>query len=188
MDISKMSKVELLRKCKELCITNYSSKNKSQLIELIHSKQKISECNLITGVKIHDICQSQNITISNDGNANNTVYTFIEVCAGGGGLSTGLIKAGFTPILLNDNNTDCCKTLKHNHPDANVVFGSMDNIDYSPFINKVDLLTGGVVSGRPCSTRGSSAGFARCQTLPAFGRRWLNNRITHDNRTTKHQT
>ena len=26
--------------------------------------------------------------------------TFIEVCAGGGGLSSGLIKSGFTPMLI----------------------------------------------------------------------------------------
>lgn len=76
------------------------------------------------------------------------MYTFIEVCAGGGGLSAGLIKAGFTPVLLNDNNSDCCKTLKHNHPEANVVCGSMDKIDYSSYVNKVDLLTGGV----PCQS------------------------------------
>jgi DNA (cytosine-5)-methyltransferase 1 len=74
--------------------------------------------------------------------------TFIEVCAGGGGLSAGLIKAGFIPILLNDNNSDCCKTLKYNHRDANVVCASMDKIDYTPFIDKVDLLTGGV----PCQS------------------------------------
>jgi DNA (cytosine-5)-methyltransferase 1 len=77
-----------------------------------------------------------------------TTYTFIEVCAGGGGLSAGLINAGFTPILLNDNNSDCCKTLKHNHPDANVICSSMENIDYSEFVDKVDLLTGGV----PCQS------------------------------------
>jgi DNA (cytosine-5)-methyltransferase 1 len=75
-------------------------------------------------------------------------YTFIEVCAGGGGLSAGLMKSGFNPILLNDNNADCCKTLKHNHPDANIICGSMDKIDYTPYINKVDLLTGGV----PCQS------------------------------------
>ena len=40
MDISKMSKFGLLEKCKELGITKCSSKNKSQLIELIHSKNK----------------------------------------------------------------------------------------------------------------------------------------------------
>ena len=43
---------------------------------------------------------------------NNEEYTFIEVCAGCGGLSSGLIKSGFKPLLLNDN-IDCCKTLKH---------------------------------------------------------------------------
>lgn len=75
-------------------------------------------------------------------------YNFIEVCAGAGGLSAGLIKSGFTPILLNDNNGDCCKTLKLNHPGINVICESMDKIDYSPFINKVDLLTGGV----PCQS------------------------------------
>jgi DNA (cytosine-5)-methyltransferase 1 len=150
IDISKMSKLELLEKCKELGITKCSSKNKSQLIELIHSKQKITDCELKTEVEINNICQPQpqNITISNDTKPDNREYTFIEVCAGGGGLSAGLIKAGFTPILLNDNNSDCCKTLKHNHPDANVVCNSMDKIDYSPFINKVDLLTGGV----PCQS------------------------------------
>lgn len=74
--------------------------------------------------------------------------TFIEVCAGGGGLSAGLIKSGFTPVLLNDNNGDCCKTLKRNHPHANVVCGSMDQIDYSQYVDKIDLLTGGV----PCQS------------------------------------
>jgi len=42
MDISKMSKIDLLEKCKELGITKCSSKNKSQLIELINSKHKTS--------------------------------------------------------------------------------------------------------------------------------------------------
>lgn len=74
--------------------------------------------------------------------------TFIEVCAGGGGLSSGLIKSGFTPMLLNDNNRDCCKTLQHNHPATNIVCDSMDNIDYSQYVGKVDLLTGGV----PCQS------------------------------------
>jgi DNA (cytosine-5)-methyltransferase 1 len=80
--------------------------------------------------------------------ATTATATFIEVCAGGGGLSAGLMKAGFVPLLLNDNNSDCCKTLKHNHPEANVICGSMDKIDYSEFVDRVDLLTGGV----PCQS------------------------------------
>ncbi len=152
MDISKMSKIDLLEKCKEMGITKCSSKNKPQLIELINSKQQIPNCKLKTEVEETNniICNSQNIIISTDNTNDNTSYkhTFIEVCAGGGGLSAGLIKSGFTPILLNDNNNDCCKTLKHNHPDANIVCSSMDKIDYSQYVNKVDLLTGGV----PCQS------------------------------------
>lgn len=129
MDFSKIGKLELLEKCKELGITKCNSKNKSQLIELIRQKS---------------VCENREPQLENT--IITSKNTFIEVCAGGGGLSAGLIKSGFTPILLNDNNSDCCKTLKHNHPNANVVCGSMDKIDYSQYVNKVDLLTGGV----PC--------------------------------------
>lgn len=152
MDISKMNKLELLNKCKELGITKCNSKNKSQLIEIINSKKETTECKLKEQEsEINNTYQSKNIETFNDDNQfDMTKYknTFIELCAGGGGLSSGLIKAGFTPLLLNDNNIDCCKTLRHNHPEANVVFGSMDKIDYTQFINKVDLLTGGV----PCQS------------------------------------
>jgi len=71
--------------------------------------------------------------------------TFIEVCAGAGGLSCGLIKAGFTPILLNDNNTDCCKTLTLNHPGVLVSNCSMSDLKIN---QSVDLLCGGV----PCQS------------------------------------
>jgi DNA (cytosine-5)-methyltransferase 1 len=74
--------------------------------------------------------------------------TFIEVCAGGGGLSSGLIKAGFIPLLLNDNNKDCCATLKKNHSGMNVVCSSMDTLKLTEYIGKVDLLTGGI----PCQS------------------------------------
>lgn len=74
--------------------------------------------------------------------------TFIEVCAGAGGLSSGLMKEGFVPLLLNDNNKDCCATLVKNHPGVQVVCGSMDDLDLSEFRSQVDLLTGGV----PCQS------------------------------------
>ena len=74
--------------------------------------------------------------------------TFIEVCAGAGGLSTGLIESGFVPLLLNDNNKDCCETLKKTHKGVNVVCESIDKLDLSKYIGKVDLFTGGV----PCQS------------------------------------
>jgi DNA (cytosine-5)-methyltransferase 1 len=74
-------------------------------------------------------------------------FTFIEVCAGAGGMSSGFIKSGFTPILLNDNNKTCCKTLELNHEDADVFHGSMEDIDISKYKN-IDVLIGGV----PCQS------------------------------------
>jgi DNA (cytosine-5)-methyltransferase 1 len=152
MNLTKLSKVELLAKCEELGNTKCKSKNKSELIQLINEKSK-TKINHNGVIENNDNLQDSNNNVENIGNEMTNIqqdvkYSFIEVCAGGGGLSSGLIKSGFTPILLNDNNNDCCKTLKQNHPEANIIGGSMDKIDYTIYIGKVDLLTGGV----PCQS------------------------------------
>lgn len=72
--------------------------------------------------------------------------SFIELCAGAGGLSCGLMKAGLIPLLLNDVDKDCCQTLKLNHPNIPVVCDSFENIDFTQY--KPDLLCGGV----PCQS------------------------------------
>lgn len=70
---------------------------------------------------------------------------FIEVCSGAGGLSTGFTNMGFTPILLNDFDKNCCKTLEKNHPNEKIIHDSFVNIDYKDYKN-VDIFMGGV----PC--------------------------------------
>lgn len=72
--------------------------------------------------------------------------TFIEVCAGCGGLSSGFMKAGFKPLLINEVQKVFCETLRANHPGANIVEGSMLDLDLKPFKGRVDILQGGV----PC--------------------------------------
>jgi len=72
--------------------------------------------------------------------------TFIEVCAGCGGLSSGFIKAGFTPLLINELEKTFCDTLRTNHPGANIKDGSMRDLNLTAFKGKVDVLQGGV----PC--------------------------------------
>ncbi len=72
--------------------------------------------------------------------------TFIEVCGGAGGMSTGLMEAGFEPLLLNEIHKTYAKTLADNHPGANVVVGSMTDLDLRSYAGQVDLLCGGV----PC--------------------------------------
>lgn len=79
--------------------------------------------------------------------SNDKQLTFIEVCAGAGGLSKGFIDAGFTPLLLNDTNKYCIETLRMNHPEVNIIKGSMLDLDLSKY-DKVDVLMGGV----PCQS------------------------------------
>ena len=92
------------------------------------------------------------ILLDNHINQSHKKHTFIEVCAGAGGLSNGLIKAGMVPLLLNDNNKDCCKTLEKNHRnlydnrELKIVCDSLTKIDLQEYVGRVDLLTGGI----PC--------------------------------------
>jgi len=73
---------------------------------------------------------------------------YIEVCSGCGGLSTGLERAGFQPILLLDNDKNCVKTLKTNKPNVNVQLGDMRKLSLVPYKNNLSLLAGGI----PCQS------------------------------------
>ena len=72
--------------------------------------------------------------------------TFIEVCAGCGGVSSGFINAGFKPLLINELEKVFCETLRTNHGGENIVEGSMLDLDLTEYKGKVDILQGGV----PC--------------------------------------
>jgi DNA (cytosine-5)-methyltransferase 1 len=75
-----------------------------------------------------------------------TAPTFIEVCAGCGGLSTGFINAGFTPLLINELDKTCCDSLRKNHPGAPILQESMTALELTSFRGRVDVLMGGI----PC--------------------------------------
>jgi DNA (cytosine-5)-methyltransferase 1 len=143
LNFNGMNKKDLFIQCELLEIVNYKLKTKSELIQLIKNTfSNDSEDESESGSDDEDDNNDEDDNI-------NPQPTFIEVCAGCGGLSTGLINAGFKPLLLNDNNKDCCSTLKKNHPEnTNIVLGSMEDIQFSEYIGKVDLLTGGV----PCQS------------------------------------
>jgi len=80
---------------------------------------------------------------------NHIPRTFIEVCAGAGGLSTGFVDVGFIPLLLNDTNKYCCSTLRLNHPGVDIFEGNMEDVDLEKYKTKnVDILMGGV----PCQS------------------------------------
>ena len=85
-------------------------------------------------------------------------FTSIELFAGGGGLALGLEKAGFQNVLLNEFDHDACETLRKNRPQWNVVEGDIHDLDFSPYRDKIDFLSGGF----PCqafSYAGKRLGF-----------------------------
>lgn len=93
MDISKMSKLELLEKCKELGITKCSSKNKSQLIELINGKNKVVEEPKI--ILSNEEIAPQNMQIIE---VDTKTLNVIDLFCGCGGMSKGLTDAGLNVI------------------------------------------------------------------------------------------
>lgn len=85
-------------------------------------------------------------------------YRIMELFSGAGGLALGLDKAGLHSIMLNDNDQNACKTLKHNRPDWNVICGDIAEINFSPYKGKVEVVAGGF----PCqafSYAGKKLGF-----------------------------
>ena len=92
-----MSKLELLEKCKELGITKCSSKNKSQLLELINSKIK----------QPNKCIEEPNIVLSNEVSIQHNTpiiesmtkpLNVIDLFCGCGGMSKGLTDAGLNVI------------------------------------------------------------------------------------------
>lgn len=85
-------------------------------------------------------------------------YNSIELFAGGGGMALGMEKAGFHHLLLNEFDPSACATLRMNRPAWNVIEGDVNTIDFTPWANKVDFISGGF----PCqafSYAGNGGGF-----------------------------
>ena len=85
-------------------------------------------------------------------------FKSIELFAGAGGLAIGLEKAGLSNVLLSEIDKNACATLRKNRPEWNVIEGDVAKIDFKPYKDKVDVLTGGF----PCqafSFAGKRLGF-----------------------------
>jgi DNA (cytosine-5)-methyltransferase 1 len=75
-------------------------------------------------------------------------YTYLEVCAGCGGLSYGLECAGLEASVLIEMDKTCIKTLKRNFSCKEIIESDMRKIDYKKYYHKIDLLAGGI----PCQS------------------------------------
>ena len=71
--------------------------------------------------------------------------TAVELCAGAGGQSLGLERAGFEHTALVELDPHCCNTLRTNRPHWNVVEQDLRAFDGARYAG-VDLLAGGL----PC--------------------------------------
>ncbi len=138
MDYLTKTLEELIALCKEKKIKGYSSKKKADIVKLLEDSQPKNEVitPILTSIQPQEISTKERCTQP----------TFIEVCAGCGGLSSGFIEAGFKPLLINEINKTFCKTLQKNHQGVNIVEGSMVDLNLTSYKGKVDVLQGGV----PC--------------------------------------
>lgn len=83
----------------------------------------------------------------------------IEICAGGGGLSIGLERAGFRHVALVEVDPYACDTLRENRPAWRVVEDDVRNMDGRSLVGGqgIDLLAAGLPSS-PFSTAGLQLG------------------------------
>ena len=136
----KMSKNDLLMKCQELNITRISSKNKTQLIQLINDKE-------------NTMVITENVVITE--NNNEKAYKFIDLFCGIGGFHQALIKLNSKCVFACDIDENCRKVYEKNYglkPE-----GDITKIDITK-IPDFDILCGGF----PCqsfSNSGKKQGF-----------------------------
>jgi DNA (cytosine-5)-methyltransferase 1 len=119
MDIPKMSKLELLEKCKELGITKCSSKNKGELISLINDKTQskkkvelIQDDENIDGAILNEINKKEDHTHLNN---SENIIKIVSLFAGCGGLDFGFHNnPKYKHVLVNDFDKDACDTYENN--------------------------------------------------------------------------
>jgi DNA (cytosine-5)-methyltransferase 1 len=163
-NISKMNKKALINKCKELGIKKYSSKKKSQLIELINNYNKTNNSANNVNNEITINKESENTIVFSD-NQHNTKPTnaetintetpikFIDLFCGIGGFHQALKNINGECVFACDIDEKCRKSYEENYgilPESDITKINIDEIP--PF----DILC----AGFPCQPF-SKAGFQK---------------------------
>ena len=140
-----MSKLELLKMCKDLGITKCSSKNKSQLIELINEKNKLVE-EIILSKKT-----SQYIPIIE---VDTITLNVIDLFCGCGGMSKGLTDAGLNVIAGIDIWDKAIESYNKNyhHKAYCVDLTQLPPEKFNELYNKENINVDILVGGPPCQS------------------------------------
>jgi DNA (cytosine-5)-methyltransferase 1 len=150
MDTSKMSKLELLEKCKELGITKCSSKNKSQLIELIKNDNSSKLPKMTPHAE-----NNSNIVLQENTTQPKAEFKFIDLFCGIGGFHQALKNIQGECVFACDIDEDCRKIYEENYglkPKSDI---TKINIEEIPAF---DVLCGGFPC-QPFSKAGLQKGF-----------------------------
>lgn len=143
-ELIKLTKQELLEKCKELGIEKCKSKNKSTLISLINSNDLLS---------IEKCANTKQFTEIKNINDNTCNLTFVDLFCGIGGFHQALSNLGCKCVFACDIDESCRDTYEKNYgmkPESDITKINIDNI------KSFDILC----AGFPCQPF-SKAGFQK---------------------------
>ena len=144
MDLLKLSKIELLKKCEELGFTKYKSKNKNKLIELI---------------KTNDIKKLKNETLFSEINQSfvPNKIKMIDLFSGTGAFSLAFEKTNNVDIVFANDMVEYSKNIYDYNFIHKLTLKNLNNINNED-IPKHDILTAGFPC-QPFSIAGHQEGF-----------------------------
>ena len=150
IDLSKLSKLELLQKCEDLKITKCKSKTKSKLIELIEAKNA-------TSVKI----ENDDIKIENDEvkieDGENNKFTLVDLFSGTGAFSYAFHKTNKVTTIFANDLLDSSELIFNLNNKVNLTKKNLISIKDED-IPKSNIITGGFPC-QPFSIAGMKKGF-----------------------------
>jgi len=154
IDLSKLSKLELLQKCEDLKITKCKSKTKSKLIELIEAKNATSVKIENDDIKIEVKIENDDVKIEDE---ENNKFTLVDLFSGTGAFSYAFHKTNKVTTIFANDLLDSSELIFNLNNEVNLTKKNLISIKDED-IPKSDIITGGFPC-QPFSIAGMKKGF-----------------------------